>query len=675
LPTETQSRLIVAATAIVLCLAYLAGGARGIAISERDRVFSPADAAETQLRLPARDVPIGNPPTLSNLTGRGSLAVALGRRTALRDAAAVIAALTAAVFGLWLRVLGLPIAIVVMAMLGMGAGATLWGRGIAWSFDALVPLLIVLAAWAAQRWRRTGRRLFAVAAIGSALAAVVEIAVNLAPSPATSSLPRALIAEFTPLGVLLIAIGVVASIARDAGRRAVLLAATAAIVWELAGPRSTFDPITLPLTFAGWTAVAAGLAWLQRVLPARTGRITAAAVAAVIVAAPMLTRIRLWDLDRDLASEQRTRAAAAVRIADLPQPVAFVAESHRADALVRLSAALARRDLRFVPQSVDQINSAVAEGVTVMAAGNARSHLAQRGMLFEGEADDAAALAVVAGHVPCVALADSIWQDVSLLLAHGSLIVHGASADAAPGGVVIRMASAAPLAVTGIEPRSTQFEIGEVATDAEGVARLMQIASRGGAPAAIASLRIPKTDRADPIMVKFSTPPAYAVATAEDPVAVSICAGVAPSAATLPRAAGAAAALRMDDNTPFGSGWHPVEADPDFFRWTAAPDASVRLSLARPGRIRVTITATPASRPAQKPTIALTVNSCRLDVRAMQPGQGDYEWDVDGGCWQPGVNQLWLHTSPLISPASLFATHDTRLLGSRIGAIRLTRLP
>ena len=131
----------------------------------------------------------------------------------------------------------------------------------------------------------------------------------------------------------------------------------------------------------------------------------------------------------------------------------------------------------------------------------------------------------------------------------------------------------------------------------------------------------------------------------------------------------------MNDGAPFGSGWHSLEADPDFFRWTGAPDASVRVSVAPPGPIRVTITATPASRPSQKPTIELTVNACRLQSMPMRPGQGDYEWDVTEDCWRSGFNQLWISTMPLISPAALFVTHDTRLLGARIGAIRLARLP
>jgi hypothetical protein len=70
----------------------------------------------------------------------------------------------------------------------------------------------------------------------------------------------------------------------------------------------------------------------------------------------------------------------------------------------------------------------------------------------------------------------------------------------------------------------------------------------------------------------------------------------------------------------------------------------------------------------------LAVNDCQLPIRPMPPGQGDYEWDVEPRCWRTGVNQLWLQSSPLVSPASLQGGHDTRLLGARIGALRFARI-
>ena len=136
----------------------------------------------------------------------------------------------------------------------------------------------------------------------------------------------------------------------------------------------------------------------------------------------------------------------------------------------------------------------------------------------------------------------------------------------------------------------------------------------------------------------------------------------------------ATVALPMASVTAFGPGWHSAEADPDLFRWTSAPRSSIRITSAAPGPVRVTITATPAAPQARKPAIAFTVNACALSPQAMPPGQGDYNWEVPAHCWLGGANQLWVGVTPLVTPASLNGGPDTRLLGARVGAIRLARV-
>ena len=136
----------------------------------------------------------------------------------------------------------------------------------------------------------------------------------------------------------------------------------------------------------------------------------------------------------------------------------------------------------------------------------------------------------------------------------------------------------------------------------------------------------------------------------------------------------ATVALPMTSATAFGPGWHSAEADPDPFRWTSGPRSSVRITTAPPGPIRVTITATPAAPQVQQPSLAVTVNACALSPQAMPPGQGDYEWAVPARCWRAGANHLWVGVTPLVTPASLNGGPDTRLLGARVGAIRLARV-
>ena len=639
---------MVTAIGIAVCVAYLAGGAHGIGVSERDRVFSPADSAEVQLFVPARDVPIDNWPTISNLAGRLSLDVALGRRTALRDLAAVATALAIAAFGIWLLALRMPMFIVAVTMLCVAVSPTFWGRGISWTFDALTPALGLLALWAASRWFATRRRLFAAIAIAAAIAAVMDWRLDVLDSPAQRATFGGL-AEFTPLGAFVAVIGVLVLCHPRSPRLLFALAWSVGAVLAEFGHSSSFDAVSLTLAIGGWTAFAVGLGWIQNRVSRSAGIALVSVIALVVMAAPVLTRARLSTLGRDLPSEVRTRVAADLRPADLPDNAAFIAEAHRADVMWQLGLKQARREVVFVPQIPEQVRAAADQGLTLLAFENARANLERMGWLFERDWIGNNAVSVLAGYVPCVDLEAGEWQDVSPLVGTGSFIIHGARPGEAPGGMVLRVPGPQPPEVSSIEPRSIAFEV--VAAD----------------------LRVTAMNRTDPVIVTLASTPVSATAMAEGGLPVRLCAGVERGPLTLGRAASASASLRMNDVAPFGTGWHPIEADPDFFRWTAAPEALVRVSMASPGDVRVTITATPAARPSQHPTIGLIVNGCRLPVQPMQPGQGDYEWVAADTCWRSGMNQVWIAITPLISPASFSQSHDNRLLGARIGAIRLAR--
>jgi hypothetical protein len=633
------TRAVLAAIAVTVCVAYLSGGARGIGVSDRDRVFSPADSADLQVEMPARDVPIDQLPTISNLTGRFALAIALGRRSALRDLAAVAAALAVAAFGAWLMATGIPVFITALAMMAMAAGATFWGRGISWSFDALAPALICISLWLAVRGRRT---------TAIVIGAVALIDLQPWTGPEFGSSFGAFVAAFTPLGAFLIVIGMASWLAQPSMRRPVGVAAAVLIAWHLAGPRSPLDRVSIPLAIGGWTAAAAGLTWMQRVLSPRAGYVPVTMIALMVMAEPALTRERLTALGRDQPSEVRTRVASDVRPADLPEGAAVIAEAHRADVMLRLAATRAGRELPFVPQQTERVQGAAGQGIPLIAFDNARANLERLGFLFEREFFGNIEASLVAGHAPCLDLKRGEWQDVSLLIANGAFVLHGAEPGTAPGGMVLRAAKE-PLQVSAIEPRSIPFEVHDT------------------------GLRVPATGRRDPVIVTLISAPAAAEATAEDGPPVRMCPGAQRGPLTLGRAGKASAALQMNAAAPFAAGWHPIEADPDFFRWTGAPEALVRVSLAQAGPVRVTLTATPAARASQKPSIGLIVNRCRLPQQSMQQGQGDYEWTVEASCWRTGMNHVWIAVTPLISPASLFKTHDNRLLGARIGAIRLAR--
>ena len=739
-------RAVIAAVGLVAYLAYMSGAALGIGTSDRDQVFSPADAPWAQSMLPALETPFAVPWSPSSLAARGSIAIALGRRTAVRDLAAVATGLAIVFFGVWLTTAGVPLYSVLFAMLAMGASATFWWRGIYWMPDALSPALALTAAWAGSRWLQAPRITLALIAVIAAALALAEDPSWLACLPAAAvlwwsrldnastriraiaalavvaaaaTLPvlaKAVVArqlpwaqllgveppfalalwsqhilgmhgsslrgavssisrEFTPLGALLILIGlaVLWSVPRHRGSLTALVAGLMGWFWLV--PRSGLEIVSVPLAICGWAAVAVALAWLAQSVRPAAGRALVAVVGVLLIAEPGLTRVRLSALGKDRSSEAQARMAYDFRLHDLPANTVIIAESRRVDANLLLLSRRERVPVLIAPQSVEHLRRLADRGRALVAFGHGRAHLERFGFLFERAWIGADQIAVLTGQIPCVALEPGKWPDVSLLLANGFFVLHGATPDAAPGGVILRLTDPQPIRFSSIEPRSIPFEMGPVVHDAAvGIGELDLAASRSGVPQVV-TLRIRETGRRNPITFTFASPPQAAVATADGPTPVTLCPGVAHADLTLGRLETARAALRINVAAPFGAGWHSPEADPDPFRWTAAPNASVRISMARPGPVHITVTATPAARVAQHPTLGLVVNDCDLPTRPMPPGQGDYEWDVEPRCWHAGVNQLWLQSSPLVSPASLVGGHDTRLLGARIGTIRLARIP
>lgn len=689
------SRAVLTAVGVVACVAYLAGGRLDIGTAAFDRVFSPVDSEEAQARLPALDVPLDHAPTASTAAARLSIAIALGRRTALRDLAAVAGAATIVAFGAWLGAAGVPVFSIALAMMGMAASATFWWRGVSWNGDALSPALALLAAWSVWRWLSTGRPALAAIALVSGTAALIEDRSWLAVLPALAIVigmripaPRpALIAigvmaaagaafgagpvliaepatpwafwsvlmnEFTPLGALLASVGIGVLLSTACARVPALVCVISLVMWFAAAPRSQVESVSAPLALCGWAVIALALAWAQQTVRGRAGIALAIVAAIALIASPALARGRFSALGRDLPSSLAARAALEVRPADLPEKAALVAESRRVDAIIMWSAKRAGRDLAIVPQSPAAIDRAIGDGMTLFAFSQAREHLERFGFMFERAWLGTTGVGMVLGHAPCVALTTGEWRDVSPLVATGSFILHGGAPGTPPGGAVVRLLNPERPRVAAIEPRSVPFEM---------------IDPNPGSVA----VRVLETGRIDPVIVTLDSVPAGATATAVDASPVTLCQGMLRTPLTLGRHR--MATVRMNDPAPFLSGWHPVEADPDLFRWTGAPDAVLLAGVAPAGPIRVTITATPATGPAQHPEIRLRVNECRLRSNAMAAGQGDYEWLVAESCWRAGMNQIVIGVTPLISPAASTTSHDTRLLGARIGAIRLTRVP
>jgi hypothetical protein len=497
-----------------------------------------------------------------------------------------------------------------------------------------------------------------IVAVGIAIAACAVLPVVATvdvQAPSIGVLVANLSREFTPIGtgLMIIGVAVLAQIPHQQAGLAILVIGLAA--WQWFVPHSRFDPVSVPVAFTGWAAIATALAWLQGTFSRRAGQVLLVVLGLLLIGEPALTRARLAALGRDNRSNEQARLAYAFSTGDLPTGTAIVSESRRVDSTVLLASSKAGQPAVFVPQQIDAVEEWIAGGRPLVAFANARANLAPFGFLFERAWAGTTPVSTVAGRATCATLKPGEWTDVSLLLAGGTFIVHGAGPGTAPGGVQLRLTDATPVAFAKIEPRSIPYSLSAVSDG-------------------VSTLRIPETGRTSPVTFWFATAPQEAVATAENNSPAMICPGVQTRDLTLSAKPLATASLPMTSAFAFGPGWHSAEADPDLFRWTSARRSSVRITTVAAGSVRVTITATPAAPQAQRPSIGFTVNSCAYPAQAMPPGQGDYEWEVPATCWRAGANQLWVEVTPLVTPASLNGGPDTRLLGARIGAIRLARV-
>jgi hypothetical protein len=699
------ARAIIPLTGVAIWVALLAAAAQGVGTSERDYWFSPLDRPAAQSLVAALDSPMTRAWSPSSMAARGSIAIASGRRSAPRDLAAAATALALGLMGGWLLALGVPRFPVVLVMLAMAAGSTFWWRGVYWTTDTLAPALAVGAAWAATAWLATRRDLFLAVSVVTGSLAVVDDPSWLACLPAianflyprateprdrtrglaalmvifvvaavalfsrewppimrvdawpTSALANGLAQEFTPLGLILVVVGIAVSWKAAADTPAMGLLVAGVAGWQWMRPHGSIEPIIMPVTICGWAFVAAALWWVRETLSPRAGATLVAMLGIVLIAGPGLTRVRLSALGKDDLSEDLARTAYNFKMSDLPAGSALVAESRRVDSIVRLAAERSGTPAVIMPQDPAGLQAAIHDGRRVFAFPQARRNLAPLGFLFERAFAGNIAMAAVAGQADCITLQQGRWTDVSMPLSRGSFIIHGATLNSAPGGVTLRLSHPGPIGATSIEPRSIKYELSDSPNEH------------------LATLRIAETGRRSPVTFVFEHAPWSAEATLDGATPARICPGISNAELIIGSRPDAAAQLKMTANAEFGPGWHSPEADPDPFRWTSADRASIRVSVGPPGAIHVTVTATPAAPSARQPQIQLTVNSCALPARPLTPGQGDYQWDVEATCWRGGMNQLWLSVTPLVSPQMLSGSHDTRMLGARIGAIRFARIP
>lgn len=703
-------------------LLYSGSGALGIAVSDRDRAFTAADPAWSQALVPALSVPHGWLP--SSAIGRASRAIAQGRLTAIRDLATTVTAVTVAVFGVLLIGAGLEAFAVLLATAGLAVSPTFWWRGVSWSADTMAPLFALLAAWmlwrglrdrqavslaaalacaalaiaedpswlavapAAAMWARrrlpidnrnlivtsalillvlcaglslldrwlVARALAGTAVAGAAVPDLLElwrVSIFAVPPPSLETLRGPFIGELTVLGAA-VALGGVAHLVEITPQRAAAAVALAGLLlWLLVVPRAESEGLSVPLAMAGWTTVAVALSWLRDKTKVVFGIPAIAFCGAFLVYTPVMTRVQQAyppNARHDL--ELRARSAAELPMRDIGPELLFVAETRRSDATLLLSSRRAGRPATIVPQRADQLAAAFSRDRVVAALPAAATNLEANGFLFVRRPLGNAMLAISAGRVQCVDLQRGEWRDILPQAAAGSIAIHGASPDARPGEVRLTFRGVSGNPVRRTSPARVRY--------------LLPPSAAGES-----TLQIPQARRGPPIIaVTLSARPSNASATVDSEAPTRICGHLPEGEWLIGPVIDESRAINLSSRV-FRTGWHHVEADPDPFRWTGAERALMVIGVAAPRAVRVSVTARPAADARRGPAIALSVNDCEFSRRPMHDGQSAYEWDVEGRCWMPGGNRVWLSVTPLVSPPD---PGDTRRMGARIGAVRLTPL-
>jgi hypothetical protein len=496
--------------------------------------------------------------------------------------------------------------------------------------------------------------------------------------------------EFTALGQVLLVAGFVVlwRSGRDRGALGALVAGAIAVRYLT--PQLRPELAGAALAIAGWALIATGLEWLSTTLPneappqtAETNRterlrpIITGLAGVLLVGQPAITRARMAAIGGDVSPSLEHRMATELKPADLPEGRLVISSSRAADSSILLSAGLADSPIALVPQRADLVASALEAGQRLVAFPSTRAQLASAGFLFERFFAGSIELSAVVGRQPCASLVPNQWTDVSLQLDGGTFAMQSDLPAAAPGLVSIYLAAPRPIRVRDRDRVSTPYESTLLAPDAgvEGRRRLEAATARGGGMSGWPITIVNVSSSEAPTQATFSLAdiPQAAVAISTIAPAITLCSASARASLAIGSSPGAVSSARLMSPETFGAGWHTPEGGDATFRWTASGESSIRAHVTRPGPIRVTVTAMPAAPLSAGPRLGLSVNACAL-VEQPLAGFVDVSWVVPTECWLTGANQLWLGSGPLVSPASLGRSGDTRQLGARVNAVRLERV-
>jgi hypothetical protein len=481
------------------------------------------------------------------------------------------------------------------------------------------------------------------------------------------------------VGLALVAVGIAATVFQRRAIGALLVLATAGIVFLTINVEAETDGFLMTAWVPLWMLAGLGMQaiWSAAGAVGPAGAVVTGAALLAIPGAELSRNYRPNDHHLD-TSEMRYFAAL---FRQLPDRAAIVREYYGFDQalLYKIVAdgAARGRTVELISSDVPTVDRYAKAGYEVFASTNGRASLGPLGFfeavqLYDaGPADGRSAaprpidmtmfpLFRMTRRVPCSGIGNLGWRDVTEAASDGELLVRVDNYRPFDSRVVIYVGMGATgsdsVLVASTGPQAPAFS--------ESTFRLDRPDEKTRFESAIGRDNVadPSRLRGQPVVrrlewqvndqgqfsqsvVALADRPEVAIAKAtvdlNNPLRATICGWAGPQ--FFVKRTREEISLGADGDSLFGRGWSAPESagTESTVRRTTEAEAEVIVPLERAGRIVVRVHARPSS-PGDvgRSNLALKVNGRALDTRAMGAGWQDYEWDVPASRWSKGLNRL-----------------------------------
>lgn len=482
------------------------------------------------------------------------------------------------------------------------------------------------------------------------------------------------VAELTPVGIGLIAVGVLSGISRRSRPLVLLGGSAAGIVLLTLNIGADVDGFLVAACVPAWAVAGLGLQSAWEAVNRLERRPIAVAAAVLIAAFPV------WQLWRNYSVNDHHRRTYELRylralFAMLEPRAAIVLEAYPVDQLVlyKLIGERAGGSRSIVLISSDRALVArhAADGYTIYAFSSGKRELEARGFAFEPVAlrdveGPPASASIDMTPLPiyrvvraseCLDIGNVGWRDVTALATDGRLMVRvdnyrpfDASVRLVAGGDA--GATAPELVITQGPTRPTLTAISPVSRDD------WPDPGRFAGTPAVSRVDLRVNDRGESSIswLAWPSPPkvmwAKAVVDLNNPRRAVLCTWSRRDFFVGSRAE--SVALGEDGDAFFGQGWLAPEPldERSQMRRTSGRDAEVLVPLARTGRIRVRLHSR-ALGTVEAHHVTIAVNGRPLPPKLMAHVWTTFEWEVPAELWRKGLNRLTLESGDPAFPVGL----------------------